>query len=120
MRDFLTALAKAVKPNSTAWDNFQRMYVPAAQVAKSEPDSPLRTNILFKHIQVSFAMPYGVVTVSVALVVTYVIGAFVMFGLHVGLCYLPSLFPNPCCAPKPPPPPLYPPSSLAWYVHTPP
>ena len=52
MRDFLTALAKAVKPNSTAWDNFQRMYVPAAEVPKSETDSPLRTNILFKHIQV--------------------------------------------------------------------
>lgn len=56
MRDFLTALAKAVKPNSTAWDNFQRMYVPTAEVSKSEPDSPLRTNILFKHIQVRFEL----------------------------------------------------------------
>lgn len=53
MRDFLAALAKAVKPNSTAWDNFQRMYVPAAAVPQSEPNSPLRTNILFKHIQVT-------------------------------------------------------------------
>ncbi|KAL3161234.1 Pyruvate decarboxylase 1 [Trebouxia sp. C0009 RCD-2024] len=51
MRDFLAALAKAVKPNSTAWDNFQRMYVPSAQVPSSEPGSPLRTNIIFKHIQ---------------------------------------------------------------------
>ena len=50
-----TALAKVVKPNSTAWDNFQCMYVPAAEVSKSEPDSPFRTNILFKHSQVSFA-----------------------------------------------------------------
>ena len=40
-RDFLTALAKAVKPNSTAWDNFQRIYVPAAEVPKSETDSHL-------------------------------------------------------------------------------
>lgn len=56
MADFLTALAKAVKPNSTAWDNFKRMYVPPAEVPKSEPDSPLRTNILFKHIQVKSAM----------------------------------------------------------------
>ena len=53
MRDFLNAMAKAVKPNSTAWDNFQRMYVPAAEVPQSAPDSPLRTNILFKHVQVT-------------------------------------------------------------------
>lgn len=55
MRDFLAALAKAVKPNSTAWDNFQRMYVPSAQVPSSEPGSPLRTNIIFKHIQVTLS-----------------------------------------------------------------
>ncbi len=53
MRDFLSAMAKAVKPNSTAWDNFQRMYVPAAEVPQSAPNSPLRTNILFKHVQVT-------------------------------------------------------------------
>ncbi|DBA80991.1 TPA: Pyruvate decarboxylase 3 [Trebouxia sp. C0005] len=51
MRDFLNAMAKAVKPNSTAWDNFQRMYVPAAEVPQSAPNSPLRTNVLFKHMQ---------------------------------------------------------------------
>ena len=54
MKDFLTALGKAVKPNSTAWDNFQRMYVPPAEIPAAKPNSPLRTNILFKHIQVGF------------------------------------------------------------------
>lgn len=51
MKDFLSALAKAIKPNSTAWDNFQRMYVPPAEIPAAKPNSPLRTNILFKHIQ---------------------------------------------------------------------
>lgn len=59
MKDFLNALAKAVKPNSTAWDNFQRMYVPPAEVPASAPHSPLRTNILFKHIQVVWTYTFS-------------------------------------------------------------
>lgn len=52
MNDFLTALAKKLKKNDTAMENYRRIYVPHGIPLKSEKDEPLRVNILFKHIQV--------------------------------------------------------------------
>lgn len=53
MKDFLAGLAKRLKPNSTAWDQYERMFIPQATVPPSPAGSPLRTKTLFKHVQVS-------------------------------------------------------------------
>lgn len=52
MADFLSALAKKLKKNSTAVENYHRIFVPHGIPLKSERDEPLRVNVLFKHIQV--------------------------------------------------------------------
>jgi len=52
MKDFLEALAKKVKKNTTSFDNYSRMYVPPSVALKQKPGQPLRTVNLFKHIQV--------------------------------------------------------------------
>ena len=52
MADFLSALAKKLKKNSTALENYHRIFVPSGVPLKCEKDEPLRVNILFKHIQV--------------------------------------------------------------------
>ncbi|GJX73959.1 pyruvate decarboxylase 1 [Tanacetum coccineum] len=51
MADFLSALAKKLKKNSTAMENYHRIFVPNGVPLKCEKDEPLRVNILFKHIQ---------------------------------------------------------------------
>ncbi|XP_024988906.1 pyruvate decarboxylase 1 [Cynara cardunculus var. scolymus] len=51
MADFLSALAKKLKKNSTALENYQRIFVPNGVPLRYEKDEPLRVNILFKHIQ---------------------------------------------------------------------
>lgn len=51
MADFLNALAKKLKKNETAFENYKRIYVPPGIALKREDDEPLRVNILFKHIQ---------------------------------------------------------------------
>ncbi|PWA56235.1 pyruvate decarboxylase 1 [Artemisia annua] len=51
MADFLSALAKKLKKNSTALENYHRIFVPSGVPLKCEKDEPLRVNILFKHIQ---------------------------------------------------------------------
>ena len=51
LSDFLRELAKKVKRNTASWDNLQRMYVPQAEVPDVAPGQPLRTNILYKHVQ---------------------------------------------------------------------
>ncbi|KAK4414601.1 Pyruvate decarboxylase 1 [Sesamum alatum] len=51
MKDFLTALAKRLKPNATAYENYRRIYVPEGHPLKSEPKEALRVNVLFQHIQ---------------------------------------------------------------------
>lgn len=53
MAEFLTALAKKLKKNSTAMENYRRIYVPPGIPLKRQKGEPLRVNILFKHIQVS-------------------------------------------------------------------
>uniref|UniRef100_A0ACD5Z291 Uncharacterized protein n=1 Tax=Avena sativa TaxID=4498 RepID=A0ACD5Z291_AVESA len=54
MKDFLTELGKRVrktKRNTTAYENYKRIFVPQGQPPESEPGEPLRVNVLFKHIQ---------------------------------------------------------------------
>ncbi|KAM4111893.1 hypothetical protein ACJW30_05G100100 [Castanea mollissima] len=51
MADFLSALAKRLKKNCTAHENYRRIYVPSGIPLKCEKDEPLRVNVLFKHIQ---------------------------------------------------------------------
>ncbi|KAL6203441.1 hypothetical protein ACLB2K_027141 [Fragaria x ananassa] len=51
MKDFLQALAKKITRNTTAYENYHRIFVPDGQPIKCEPDEPLRVNVLFQHIQ---------------------------------------------------------------------
>lgn len=51
MKDFLSELAKKLKCNTTAYENYHRIYVPDGSPLKCEPREPLRVNILFRHIQ---------------------------------------------------------------------
>ncbi|PNT39702.1 hypothetical protein POPTR_004G054100v4 [Populus trichocarpa] len=51
MADFLSALAKKLKKNSTALENYRRIFVPPGTPLMREKDEPLRVNVLFKHIQ---------------------------------------------------------------------
>ncbi|CAL9083339.1 unnamed protein product [Musa acuminata var. zebrina] len=51
MKDFLRALAKRLNCNTTAYENYSRIFVPRGAPPECQPDEPLRVNILFKHIQ---------------------------------------------------------------------
>ncbi|CAI8601020.1 unnamed protein product [Vicia faba] len=51
MKDFLSALAKCIKRNNTAYENYHRIFVPEGLPLKSQPREPLRVNVLFQHIQ---------------------------------------------------------------------
>ncbi|KAJ0520886.1 putative pyruvate decarboxylase [Helianthus annuus] len=51
MKDFLQALAKRVKKNTTAYENYHRIFVPEGHPLKCAPREPLRVNVLFEHIQ---------------------------------------------------------------------
>ncbi|TVU47569.1 hypothetical protein EJB05_07175, partial [Eragrostis curvula] len=51
MKEYLSELAKRVKKNTTAYENYKRIFVPEGQPLESEPNEPLRVNVLFKHIQ---------------------------------------------------------------------
>ncbi|KAK3212354.1 hypothetical protein Dsin_017060 [Dipteronia sinensis] len=51
MKDFLKALSKRLKRNTTAYENYHRIYVPEGLPLKSAPKEPLRVNVLFQHIQ---------------------------------------------------------------------
>lgn len=51
MKEFLSALAKRLKKNTTAHENYRRIYVPEGSPLQSKPKEPLRVNVLFKHIQ---------------------------------------------------------------------
>lgn len=52
MKDFLEALSKRVKHNTTSFDSYLRMYVPSGVPLKEKPNAPLKTVNLFHHIQV--------------------------------------------------------------------
>nr|XP_043611221.1 pyruvate decarboxylase 1 [Erigeron canadensis] len=51
MKDFLLGLAKRLKKNTTAYENYHRIYVPEGHPVKCDPKEPLRVNVLFEHIQ---------------------------------------------------------------------
>lgn len=51
MKDFLSALAKRIKLNTNAYENYKRILVSDGLPLESRPDEPLRVNVLFKHIQ---------------------------------------------------------------------
>ncbi|KAK1677709.1 hypothetical protein QYE76_038557 [Lolium multiflorum] len=51
MKDFLSALAQRVTKNTTAYENYKRIFVPDGEPPESEPGEPLRVNVLFKHVQ---------------------------------------------------------------------
>ncbi|XP_010264586.1 PREDICTED: pyruvate decarboxylase 2 [Nelumbo nucifera] len=51
MKDFLRGLAKRIKRNTTAYENYYRIFVPDGQPPQSKPKEPLRVNVMFKHIQ---------------------------------------------------------------------
>ncbi|URE01296.1 Pyruvate decarboxylase isozyme [Musa troglodytarum] len=51
MKDFLRALAKRLNKNTTAYENYRRIFVPDGQPLECKPKEPLRVNVLFKHVQ---------------------------------------------------------------------
>lgn len=51
MKDFFHALAKRLKKNTTAHENYSRIFVPEGHPLKCQPKEPLRVNVLFKHVQ---------------------------------------------------------------------
>ena len=51
MKDFLRALAKRLKKNTTAFDNYERIFVPHGVPLDCKPQEALKVNVLFKHIQ---------------------------------------------------------------------
>ncbi|XP_075637901.1 pyruvate decarboxylase 1-like [Castanea sativa] len=51
MKDFLRALGKRLKCNTTAYENYHRISVPEGHPLKSAPKEPLRVSVLFQHIQ---------------------------------------------------------------------
>ncbi|XP_076916115.1 pyruvate decarboxylase 2-like [Bidens hawaiensis] len=51
MKDFLEELAKVITKNTTAYENYHRIFVPDGLPSPPEPNDPLRVNILFQHIQ---------------------------------------------------------------------
>jgi len=51
MKEYLSALAKRVQKNTTAYENYKRIFVPEGHPLKGGANEPLRVNVLFKHIQ---------------------------------------------------------------------
>lgn len=51
MNDFLKALAKRLKHNNVAYENYHRIFVPDGTPLKSTSKEPLRVNVMFQHIQ---------------------------------------------------------------------
>jgi pyruvate decarboxylase len=51
MKEYLSELAKRVQKNTTAYENYKRIFVPEGHPLKGEANEALRVNVLFKHIQ---------------------------------------------------------------------
>ncbi|XP_078436433.1 pyruvate decarboxylase 1-like [Wolffia australiana] len=51
MKDFLHALGKRLHKNTTAFENYQRIFVPGGVPTGCKPEEPLRVNVLFKYVQ---------------------------------------------------------------------
>ncbi|KAK9715319.1 hypothetical protein RND81_06G156700 [Saponaria officinalis] len=61
MKDFLKALAKKIKKNTTAHENYSRIFIPEGKPLKCDPKEPLRVNVLFQHIQMMLSGDTAVV-----------------------------------------------------------
>ena len=61
MKDFLQALAKRLKCNTTAYENYHMIYVPEGHPLKCAPKEPLRVNVMFQHIQKMLSGDTGVI-----------------------------------------------------------
>ncbi|XP_057956663.1 pyruvate decarboxylase 1-like [Malania oleifera] len=61
MKDFLQALAKRLKCNPTAYENYHRIFIRDGLPLKCEPREPLRVNILFQYIQKMLAHDTAVI-----------------------------------------------------------
>ncbi|KAG8377048.1 hypothetical protein BUALT_Bualt09G0127500 [Buddleja alternifolia] len=62
MKDFFIALAKRLKRNTTAHENYSRIFVPGGHPLKCEPKEALRVNVLFQHIQKMLSGETAVIT----------------------------------------------------------
>jgi len=51
MKDFLSALAKRLQKNITAFENYERIFVPHGVPLHCKPEEPLKVNVLFKYVQ---------------------------------------------------------------------
>ncbi|CAL8165703.1 unnamed protein product [Prunus armeniaca] len=61
MKDFIKALAKRHTYNMTAYENYQRIFVPDGQPLKCGPRESLRVNVLFQHIQKTLSSQTAVI-----------------------------------------------------------
>ncbi|CAN7037135.1 unnamed protein product [Brassica oleracea var. botrytis] len=51
MSEFFTELAKRVKRNETAYENYRRIFVPQGKPIACKAREPLRVNTMFQHVQ---------------------------------------------------------------------
>ncbi|ESQ40083.1 hypothetical protein EUTSA_v10013008mg [Eutrema salsugineum] len=51
MSEFFSELARRVKRNETAYENYHRIFVPEGKPLRCKPREPLRVNTMFQHIQ---------------------------------------------------------------------
>ena len=70
-KDFLSVLAKCVKRNKTAYENYFWIFVPEGFPVKSESTEPTRVNILFRHIQIMLSSE--TVVIPRAMMVTVIV-----------------------------------------------
>ncbi|KAG0568404.1 hypothetical protein KC19_6G017200, partial [Ceratodon purpureus] len=60
MRDFVSALAKAITMNTNSFDNYKRIFIPDGVLPPSDAGDPLRVNVIFKHIQAMLTSDYAI------------------------------------------------------------
>ncbi|KAF7148006.1 hypothetical protein RHSIM_Rhsim03G0041200 [Rhododendron simsii] len=65
MKDFLIALAKRRKRNTTAYENYSRIFIADRLPLKCEPSEPLRVNVLFQHVQKMLSQNTAVIAETV-------------------------------------------------------
>ncbi|WZZ29779.1 pyruvate decarboxylase 1-like [Brassica napus] len=61
MSDFMTELAKRVKRNETAYENYHRIFLTQGKPLKSQPKEPLRVNTMFQHVQTMLSSETAVI-----------------------------------------------------------
>ncbi|KAJ0978307.1 hypothetical protein J5N97_013781 [Dioscorea zingiberensis] len=71
MKDFLHELAKRIKRNTTAYENYERIFVPGGVPLKRTPKEALRVNVLFMHIQRMLSGSTAVIAETVKILYSY-------------------------------------------------